>query len=159
MIDRFIATTGKSVSWLAFVLVLVIIVDVFLRYTFSISSAGSSELEWHLFSVLFLLAAPWAFQVDRHVRVDVFHQRFSPKMKKWIELTGCVVLLLPFCAVGFWESIGFVKSAYLVGERSADPGGLPYRFLIKGAIPASFLLLGLQSISIILKTIFALRND
>lgn len=146
-IDSIISSIGKGVSWLSLILVLVIVVDVFLRYVFSITSAASFELEWHLFAVLFLLGASWTLQEDKHVRVDVFYHRFSKRTQAVVNLMGTVLLLLPFCAVAFYESLSFVESSWQVRETSPQPGGLPYRYLIKACIPAGFLLLGLQGIS------------
>lgn len=147
LIDKLNDWIGKTVSWLSLILVLVIVVDVALRYIFSITSAASFELEWHLFAVIFLLGAAYTLQQDKHVRVDVFYHRFSEKGKAWVNLMGSVVLLLPFCAVAFWESLSFVESSYAFRETSPDPGGLPARYLIKAAIPVGFFLLGLQAIS------------
>lgn len=148
-----ISYVGKSVSWLALVLVAVIIVDVLLRYFFSITSAASFELEWHLFAALFMLATAWTLQQDRHVRVDLFYQRFSFKGKAWVNLIGTVFFLLPFCVVAGYESLSFVKASFELGETSPDPGGLPARYLIKSTIPISFLLLGLQGILEVIKNI------
>lgn len=153
LIDRFIKTIGQATSWLTILLVLVIIVDVFLRYVFSVTSARSFEMEWHLFAIIFLLGAAWTLQEDKHVRVDVFYHRFSPKTQGWINLIGTITLLLPFCVVAFYESLSFVESSFAVRETSPDPGGLPARYLIKATIPTGFLLLGLQGISEALKSI------
>ena len=153
MLDKFIKYIGNAVSWLTLILVLVIVVDVFLRYVFNITSAASFELEWHLFALIFLLGAGYTLQQDKHVRVDVFYHRFSQKTQAWINLIGTFLLILPFCGVAFWESLSFVEASFKVGETSPQPGGLPARFLIKSAIPAGFLLLGLQGVSIALKSI------
>lgn len=151
-IDNLNKRIGKAVSWLSILLVIVIIADVCLRYAFSITSSASFELEWHLFAALFLLSAGWTLQQDRHVRVDVFYQKFSEKNKAMVNFLGSVILLLPFCIVGFLEGVQFTMNAYLLGETSPDPGGLPSRFLIKSTIPLGFFLLGLQGISITLKS-------
>lgn len=157
-IDRLIKHIGQAVSWLTLVLVLVIIVDVFLRYVFNTTSAASFELEWHLFAAIFLLGTAYTLQNDKHVRVDVFYHRFSEKGKAWVNLIGTVFLLLPFCAVAFWESLSFVASSYSVLETSPDPGGLPARYIIKSAIPIGFFLLGLQGVSILLNSLRKIRN-
>lgn len=159
IIDRTIALIGKATSWLTLVLVLVIVIDVFLRYAFNSTSAASFELEWHLFALIFLLGAAWTLQNDKHVRVDVFYHRFSEKKKAWVNLVGTIILLLPFCAVGFWESLSFVESSYVIQETSPQPGGLPARYLIKASIPAGFLLLGLQGVSIIFKSIKTVKGN
>lgn len=153
LIDQLVKLIGRTTSWLSALLVLVIIVDVTLRYIFSITSAASFEFEWHLFALIFLLGAAWTLQEDKHVRVDVFYQRFSKKTQGWINLIGSLVLLLPFCVVAFYESLSFVESSWAVKETSPDPGGLPARYLIKGAIPVGFLLLGLQGVSEVLKSL------
>lgn len=149
---------GRTVSWLSLILVVIIVGDVFLRYAFSITSSASFELEWHLFAVLFLLSAGWAFSEDRHVRVDVFYTRFSPKQKALVNVTGCALLLLPLCAVGFHEGLQFAANAYMMNETSPDPGGLPARYLVKSAIPIGFALLGLQGVSEIIKGVKTLLN-
>lgn len=159
MLDRLIKYLGEAVSWLTVLLVLVIVVDVFLRYLFNSTSAASFELEWHLFAAIFLLGAAYTLQNDKHVRVDVFYHRFSTKGKAWVNLIGTCLLLLPFCMVAFYESLSFVKSSYSVLETSPDPGGLPARYVIKSAIPVGFLLLGLQAISIVFKSISTLKNE
>ena len=145
-------------SWLTLILVLVIVIDVTLRYLFNSTSAASFELEWHLFALIFLVGASYTLQEDKHVRVDVFYHRFSERKKAWVNIIGTLVLLLPFCAIAFWESISFVESSFSVRETSPDPGGLPARYIIKSAIPVGFLLLGLQGISVLMKSLSKLTN-
>lgn len=157
IIDNINAQVGKAVSWLSLLLVLVIIADVFLRYVFNWSSPVSFELEWHIFAMIFLLPAGWALQQDKHVRVDVFYNRFSNKKKAIVNLLGSVFLLLPFCIVGFMESLPFATSSFNISETSSDPGGLPARFLVKSVIPISFLLLGLQGVSVCLRSVVEFR--
>lgn len=157
-IDRINDLIGQAISWLALILVLLIVVDVFLRYVFQFSSPAMFELEWHLFAALFLLAAGWTFRNDQHVRVDLFYQKFSDKGKAVVNLIGSLLLLLPFCVVGFFESLDFAWNSLSIGETSPDPGGLPARYIIKGCIPISFLLLGLQGISVILKSMIAITE-
>lgn len=153
IIDRINDAIGKTVSWLALVIVLVIVIDVFFRYVFSITSSASFELEWHLFAVLFLLSAGWALKEDKHVRVDVFYHRFNEKQKAWVNLISSLLFLLPICVIGVGEGFQFAKNAWMINETSPDPGGLPYRFVIKSAIPLGFLLLGLQGVSQALKSL------
>lgn len=153
LLDRVNRFIGTSTSILTIFLVIVIVFDVFLRYFFSITSAGSTELEWHLFSAIFLLGAGWTLQQDRHVRVDLFYQNFTDKQKATVNLIGTLVLLIPFCWIGFSESISFVQASFAVRETSPDSGGLPARYLIKAAIPIGFLLLLIQGVSLILKSV------
>jgi TRAP-type mannitol/chloroaromatic compound transport system permease small subunit len=157
-IDKINTKIGHAVSWLSLILVLVIIADVFMRYAFNYSSAASFELEWHLFAILFLISAGWTLLEDKHVRVDVFYHRFSPKKKALVNLIGVLLMLLPLCYVGIIEGWKFVANAYAVGETSPDPGGLPARYIVKAMIPIGFILLGLQGISLVLKSILDLRS-
>ncbi|WP_420317511.1 TRAP transporter small permease subunit [Ekhidna sp.] len=149
---------GKAVSWLTLILVLVIVVDVILRYTLSITSAASFEMEWHLFAAIFLIGAAYTLSEDKHIRVDVFYHRFSPKSKAWVNLIGTFFLLLPFSFVAFWESLSFVQSSFLLNETSPQPGGLPARWIIKSTIPLGFLLLGLQGISLMINSVTIIIN-
>lgn len=158
-IDKLNQFIGHSVSWLAAVLVIVIVADVLLRYLFSITSAASFELEWHLFAVLFMISAGWTLKENRHVRVDLFYQNFSTKGKAWVNFLGSLFLLLPFCVVAIGESIGFVVSSYAFAETSADPGGLPARYLIKSTIPLSFFLLLLQGIREVMDSLLIISNQ
>ena len=157
-IDRFNDFIGQIISWMALILVLLIGIDVFLRYVFRFSSPAVFELEWHLFAALFLLGAGWTFKNDQHVRVDLFYQKFSEKGKAIVNLLGSLLLLLPFCIVGCFESLDFALNSLNIGETSPDPGGLPARYIIKSCIPISFLLLGLQGISVMLKSFLTLTQ-
>lgn len=159
LIDLLIHRIGAIVSWTSLLLVIVIVADVTLRYLFSITSAASFELEWHLFAILFLIGAAYTLQEDKHVRVDVFYHRYSQKRKAWVNLIGTSVLLLPFCVVTFWESLSFVEASYQLNETSPDPGGLPFRYLIKSLIPVSFLLLFLAGISSGLKALKTIKAN
>lgn len=158
-IDRWNGWVGKGVAWLTLALVLIMVADVLMRYIFAVTSAGSAELEWHLFALIFMLSAGWTYQRDQHVRVDVFHQRFGPRLKAWIEILGILCLLLPFCVVGVIEGSRFAYAAYLLDETSSDAGGLPFRYLIKATIPLGFLLLGLQAISQLLKNVAIIKTS
>lgn len=158
-IEKINAFVGKSVSWLSLVLVLVIIIDVCLRYVFAYTSSASFELEWHLFALIFLLSAGWAFGEDKHVRVDVFYQGFTDKQKAWVNLLGCVFLLLPLCVIGIGEGFQFAHNAWKLGETSPDSGGLSARFVIKGAIPLGFFFLGLQAIAQVLRSLKTLLSN
>ncbi len=117
------------------------------------------ELEWHLFAVMFLIAAAYTLKHDRHVRVDVFYSRFSPRLKAWINLFGSIVFLIPFCLITVWASWNFVLNSFRIGETSPDPGGLPARYVLKAVIPLSFILILLQGISLISQSLRQIRNE
>ncbi|HEC17939.1 MAG TPA: TRAP transporter small permease subunit [Gammaproteobacteria bacterium] len=145
---------GRSVSWLVLAMVLLIAYDVAMRYLFQAGSVALQELEWHLFALLFLLGAAYTFKHDGHVRVDIFYhsRRVSDRGRAWIDLLGGVFLLIPFCLLIIVSSYPFVETAFAMHEGSPDPGGLPYRFLLKATIPLAFGLLLLQGIAHILRS-------
>jgi TRAP-type mannitol/chloroaromatic compound transport system permease small subunit len=140
---------GKFVRYLSFALVVVTVYDVLLRYLFRSGSVAAQELEWHIFSALFLLGAAYTFARDEHVRVDVFYSRFSLRVKAGINALGTLLFLLPFTGIVLWASVPFVGRSYAMLERSSDPGGLPFRFLVKGLILLGFALLGLQGLAVL----------
>ena len=132
--------------------------DVFMRYFFASSKAWILELEWHLFALIFLLGASYALREDKHVRVDIFYANFSNKKKAIINLIGTVLFLLPWCVVIIWKSSVYTMSSFEILEGSPQPGGLPARFLIKGSVAFAFILLMLQRVSVILKSILTLKS-
>ena len=146
LLEKIIKKIGDTCSWLSFILVILISLDVFLRYVFNFSSASLYELEWHIFALIFMIGSSLTLQKDEHVRVDVFYNKFSDKGKNIINLIGNIIFLLPFSLVIFYTSIPFVEDSFRILESSPDPGGLPFRFFIKAIIPISFLLLALQGI-------------
>ena len=159
LINQLNETVGRSVAWLTTALVLVIGFDVAARYLFNTSSAGVVELEWHLFSFIFLLGAAYALKHDRHVRVDVFYQKFTARQQAWVNLVGTLLFLLPFCYVILVESWQFTLNAWSMREGSPDPGGLPARYVVKAAIPIGFLLLLLQALSLLFSSLLTLTDD
>ena len=157
--DRLVEAVGKAVSWLSALLVVLICYDVVSRYLFNKSSVAIYELEWHIFALIFLLGAAYAFKHDRHVRVDVIYSKLSEKSKAWINLIGTVVLLLPFCVILLKAGFDFVSNSYRLLESSADAGGLPARYLIKAAIPLGFLFVTVQAFSVIFRSILTIRDQ
>ncbi|MCV6639589.1 TRAP transporter small permease subunit [Candidatus Albibeggiatoa sp. nov. NOAA] len=151
---------GRVTAWLVLLMVLVIVYDVMMRRFFSIGSVQLQELQWHLFALTFLLGAAYTFKYDEHVRVDIFYQSrwVSDVGRAWINLLGNVFLLIPFCILIIYTSYPFVSASFFQMETSPDPGGLPYRFLLKSAIPLCFILLLLQSISNIATSILVITG-
>lgn len=130
-------------------LLLNVFYDVVMRYGFNDVSIGMQELEWHLFSCVFLLGIPYAIQQNAHVRVDIFYDRWQDQTKAWVNLIGTLVLILPFIVIVTVYSYDFAYEAYDMGEGSGDPDGLPHRWIIKGLIPTSFVLIGMASLGMI----------
>jgi len=153
VIEAFSERVGLAVSWLTGLLVLVVCYDVFTRYLLQNSLVAVQELQWHLFALVFLLGAAYTLKHDRHVRVDVLYSTFSPRRKALVNFVGSLLFLVPFCLVGIWGSQTFVKTSFMIGETSPDPGGLPARFILKAAIPVGFLFVLLQGIALSFKSL------
>ncbi len=158
-IDKLNERIGDVNSWLTSVLVLVVSYDVIVRYLFGQSSVGLQELEWHIFALIFLLAAAYTLQIDEHVRVDVFYTRFSVKNKAWIDFIGSVIFLIPFCIIVILSSYEFIEISVRVGETSPDAGGLPARYILKSVIPISFFLMLLQGIALAFKSLLKIKES
>ena len=94
MFNKIIEKVDNLCSWLSFLLVILITVDVFLRYVFNFSSASLYELEWHFFAAIFLLGSAVTLQKDHHVRVDVFYNKLSKKKKEVINMIGNILIRL-----------------------------------------------------------------
>lgn len=136
-IDKVLRAIGSGVSWLWVVLVGVICINVTMRYVFDQGSIPLEELQWHIYAIVFLVGFSYAFESDDHVRVDLLHDRLSLRSQAWVELYGILLALLPFLLVVLYYSVPFIEDAFVTGESSSSPGGLPHRFFIK-----SFLFIG-----------------
>ncbi len=136
-------------------MVLLVTYDVTMRYLFSSGSIALQEMEWHIFALIFLISAAYTFKHDDHVRMDLFYQsRFMNDYRRaWVNMIGGIFLLVPFCVLIIYCAWPFVSLSYTSLESSPDPGGLPYRWLLKAVIPAGFILLLLQGIGDILKNL------
>ena len=157
-IDRFSEWTGRLVYWLVLVTVLIGAYNAIVRYVAPEWSSNTYlELQWYLFSIVFLLGAAYTLKHDAHVRVDVLYGRLSRKGQAWVNVLGTLLFLLPFCALMLWTSWPAVVNSWAVREMSPDPGGLP-RYPIKAVLLVAFVLLAAQGISMLIKEIAVLRG-
>ena len=137
----------KIVSWVWHILLLVIVCNVVLRYLFTEGRVEFEEIQWHLYSIGFLLGIPYALVTDSHIRVDVLRERFSAQTRAWIELYGLLFLLIPFTLLVIINALPFVSYSFSTAEVSQSPGGLPYRWLIKFMLLLGFVILLVAAIS------------
>lgn len=147
MFDALIKQVGELFSWVWIVLVGVIISNVVMRYVFHNGLIEFEEIQWHLYSLGWLMGLSYCFVADEHVRVDLIHDRMSLVTQAWVELLGMLFLLLPFIALVVIYAVPFVIYSWEVSEVSDAPGGLPYRWAIKSVLLAGFGLLLIAYIS------------
>lgn len=153
---------GALVGWLTLAMVLIGSYNTVGRFLsraagHNLASNALIELQWYLFSLVFLLGAAYTLRRDAHVRVDVIYSQVSRKVRLWIDLVGTVIFLLPFSIFLFWVSLPSVISSWKVWEGSPDPGGLP-RYPIKSMILVACVLLILQGIAMLGRQIAELRG-
>jgi TRAP-type mannitol/chloroaromatic compound transport system permease small subunit len=158
LIDSFTEKIGLVVAWLTTALVLNVFYDVIMRYAFHHGNIAVQEMEWHIFSVIFLIGAAYTLKEDGHVRVDILYTKFSAKQKAWVDFTCTFIFLIPFCVIVVYASLNFVGSSWAVREISPDPGGLPGRYVLKAMIPAGFILLIIQGISQAIKNLLVITG-
>lgn len=154
---------GKIAGWLTSAMVLLICFDVVAKYfapklDIHYSNTAVFEMQWHLFALVFLLGSAYTLRHDRHVRVDLFYSKMSPKRQAWINFIGVLFFLLPFCIIVIETSMTYVRNSYLMMEKSPDPGGLPFRFAIKGMIIVGFFLLALQGLAMLFKSLLTILD-
>ena len=160
-IDAFTEYTGRCTSSLVIILTLLVGYDVSMRYLFNSGSIAIQELEWHIFSIIFLLGSAYTLKHNEHVRLDIFYNsRFlDDKIRAWLDILGVLLILLPFCLLIIFSSLPFVIQSYIHNEISPDPGGLTARWLIKAVIPLSFFLLLIQGVADVLKNLFLVLGN
>lgn len=155
-LDAFAEWTGRVVSWFALAMVLIGAWNALARWLgrragFDLSSNSLIEVQWYLFSLMFLLGAAYTLKRDEHVRVDVFYGRLGARGKAWVNFLGGLLLLIPFCATVLVFTWPGVVQSWSIREGSPDPGGLP-RYPLKAAVPLALLLLIVQGVSEVIKS-------
>jgi TRAP-type mannitol/chloroaromatic compound transport system permease small subunit len=156
VIGKIIDALGNLCSILMLLMVINVFYDVVMRYFFNDVSIGMQELEWHLFAAMFMFGIAYTLKEDAHVRVDIFYDQMSVRKQSMINLFGSLVFALPITIVILYYSIDYSFEAYQMGEGSADPGGLPYRWIVRSVIPISSVFLILSIIYVVLNSIKAL---
>jgi TRAP-type mannitol/chloroaromatic compound transport system permease small subunit len=156
-IDTAIDVIGRITAWSTFTLVLVMATNVLLRYLFSTGSVWAQELEWHLMAPICLFGMSYALRHGEHVRVDVVYGGFSPRTRRIVDLVAAILAIIVSVLV-IRLSWNYVGQSWAIGEASANPGGIPYRYLLKALIPIGFVLLAVQSVAEAARAFIALRS-
>jgi TRAP-type mannitol/chloroaromatic compound transport system permease small subunit len=151
--DKFADAIGYFTAFVMVLMILNVTYDVIMRYFFNTGSIAMQEMEWHLFSVIILLGISYTLKEDGHVRVDLIYDTLTNKKKAKINMVGVVLFILPVAILIGYESVPYVIESFTSNEQSGDPGGLPYRWIVKSMIPLSFFLLIITSIGFFIKNL------
>jgi TRAP-type mannitol/chloroaromatic compound transport system permease small subunit len=157
-IEGFIDWTGRAVSWLTLLMVIVTFIVVVLRYMFDIGWIALQESVTYLHALVFLAGASWAMQQEAHVRVDIFYSRYSDRTRAWVDLLGSLLLLLPVMVFIVLISWRYVADSWSVLEGSREAGGLPAVFLLKSLIIVMAVMLSLQAVVQIARSVQRIRK-
>jgi len=157
VIDRFSERIGLTIYWLVLVAVLISAANAVVRKLFNFSSNSFLEIQWYLFSVIFLFCAGYTLKHNEHVRIDIISNRLSARARSWIDVFGTVFFLFPMAFLIMWLSWPLFIDAYTRNEVSTNAGGLiiwPARLMV----PIGFFLLIMQGVSELIKRIAFLRG-
>lgn len=157
VIDAVNSRLGKWVSWLIVAVVLVSAVNATVRKVFDMSSNAWLELQWIMFSVIFLICSPWTLQLNEHIRIDIVNSMFPKWLRNVIELVGHAFFLLPLTIVMIITSYPFFLRSFEIREQSMNAGGLP-QWPAKALVLIGFTLLFFQAISELIKRIAVMRG-
>lgn len=146
-VRRMFVVLARWLSWIWIALIAVVVLNVTMRYLFGEGRIEFEEIQWHLYSIGFLIGLATCMDSDDHIRVDIFHDRMSLHSRAWIELYGLLLLFFPFVLSVLLFSISFVEYSFTSAEVSDAPGGLPFRWLIKSVLPLSMILLLVGGVS------------
>ena len=159
-IDGLNRTVARFVRWGLLANAILITTNALSRKFFSLASASAFDLQWQFFAAVVLLMAAYTFQRDEHVRIDIFAGRLSERGLAWLDLIGICLVLLPVCAALVWVSLPQFMISVISGESRAtreSTSEIP-AWIIKGFIPAGFLLLALQGIAEAIRCVASLRG-
>ncbi len=156
-IDRVTQAMGRLVAWAVVAAALVSATNAVLRKAFDISSNSWLELQWWLFGLVFLFAAPWTLKVGEHIRIDILHDTLAKSTRDWIDLLGTTFFLLPVTAVVLFTAWPFAWASMMGNEQSFNAGGLP-QWPAKMMIPLAFTVLFIQGISQLIKRVAIIKG-
>jgi TRAP-type mannitol/chloroaromatic compound transport system permease small subunit len=156
-IDAFTRWTGKRLAWLILLAVIVSAVNAIVRKVFDTSSNSWLELQWVLFSIVFLLCSPWTLLDNEHIRIDIVNQMLPKRVRDSIDVVGHVAFLMPLCVVMIITGGPFFMRSVEINEQSGNAGGLP-QWPAKSLIIIGFTFLLVQGISELIKRIAVMRG-
>jgi TRAP-type mannitol/chloroaromatic compound transport system permease small subunit len=150
LIDALSERVGRATIWLILIVVIISAGNALSRFALNQSSNAMLEVQWYLFSAVFLFSAGYVLKKNEHIRIDVIAGRFSQRTQNWIDVFGIIVFLLPMALMIAWLSWPVFTLAWHSGEGSPNPGGL-IRWPVRLMMPIGFALLILQAVSELIK--------
>ena len=158
-IERGVKAIGHVVMWANLLLIGAIVLQVSLRYLFSINYPKLDEVQWHFYGLITMVGISYAMVTDSHVRVDLLHVQLNERTKRIIEVLGILALMVPFLYLMVDQGYDYFAESLRVNERSSSPTGLPARWAFKFLIPASFVLLSLAALARLIHDVHALITN
>lgn len=156
-IDAFTRWTGKRLAWLILLAVVVSAINAIVRKTFDMSSNSWLELQWVLFSIVFLLCSPWTLLDNEHIRIDIVNNSLPKKLRDSIDVMGHAIFLMPLTIVMIITGVPFFRRSFEINEQSGNAGGLP-QWPAKSLIMLGFAFLLVQAVSELIKRIAVMRG-
>jgi TRAP-type mannitol/chloroaromatic compound transport system permease small subunit len=156
-IDAFTAWVGKRLAWLILVAVIISALNAIVRKTLDTSSNSWLELQWVLFSVVFLLCSPWTLLDNEHIRIDIINNMMPKRVRDIIDLVGHIFFLMPLCVIMIVTGVPFFQRSFEINEQSSNAGGLA-QWPAKSLIMIGFAFLLVQGISELIKRIAVMRG-
>jgi TRAP-type mannitol/chloroaromatic compound transport system permease small subunit len=157
-IDAINFRIGKVISWLIFVAVILSTTNAVIRKLFDMSSNSWLELQWVLFSLVFLMCSPWTLMSNEHIRIDIVNAMFPKRVRDWIDVIGHALFLAPLAIIMILTGVPFFLKSWNISEQSGNAGGLP-QWPAKSLVAIGFTLLLLQAISELIKRIAVMCGE
>ena len=157
LVDSANAWIGRRLSWLILAAVIVSAANATVRKIFDTSSNSWLELQWVLFSTVFLLCSPWTLLANEHIRIDIINNLLPNRLRNWIDVIGHAFFLLPLTIIMVLTGVPFFLRSYEINEQSGNAGGLP-QWPSKALILIGFALLLMQGLSELVKRIAVMRG-
>lgn len=157
-LDAIAEFTGTSTAWLTLAMVLITSWVVLMRHAFGIGSIALQESVIYMHAAVFMLGSAYTLKRGGHVRVDIFHRRYSREGNAWIEILGGLLFTIPlmvFIGVSSWD---FVAESWRIREASTDSGGLAWVYWLKALLPLMAVSVGLQACADVLRHLLVLMN-
>jgi len=157
-IENITLKIGRKISWLILAMTLIAFSVALLRYFFNIGFVWMQELYIWMHGLVFLLAAAYTLQEDKHVRVDIFYRKFSEKKKAYINIFFSILFIIPFILIVSKYSMPYILKSWISLEKSREAGGLNFLYIYKTSIILFCFFLFIQTIALILRCVLVVNN-